>query len=292
MDLQLTESKHPNSNAALNYENLVGISEQKNSLLNTLSFFFNKRKIEKWHGAHHESKLSFLESMIDGTPLIILAGDVGCGKTALANCIATPLGKLLDKRIVCLETPSDIRGTGRVGEISSRITEAFTLAKSKLRDEGVGLLIIDEADDLATDREQAQAHHEDRSGLNVLIKQIDSISKSKANLAVLLITNRLNALDPAVVRRATQVIIFNRPDKNGRKEVFQSILAGSNYSETDIEELVDASERKNKPYCFSDLVQKVGRLGLIKAIEEDRAFDKKILLEILQTVQPSPLIKN
>jgi SpoVK/Ycf46/Vps4 family AAA+-type ATPase len=291
MELQLLESKHPDARSQHNYDSLIAIEEQKKTLLNTLSFFFNTDKIDKWHKKHHYSKLAFLGNIVEGSPLIILAGDVGCGKTALAQSIATPLGKLLDKRVFCFETPSNIRGGGRVGEISNRITEAFTQAKAKVKGENVGILIIDEADDLATDREQSQAHHEDRSGLNVLIKQIDSISKDKTKLAVILITNRLKALDPAIIRRATQIILFKRPDRGGRKRVFQYLLSGTNATEKEIEELTNASDRGDKAYSFSDLVQKIGRQALIQAIEEDRPFDKVLLLEVLNKVEPSPSIK-
>lgn len=291
MDLQLIESKHPLDAAQRSYDSLIAIEEQKTALLGMLKFFFDGSLIGKWHKKHHHSKLKFLDNIINGSPLIILSGDVGCGKTALANSIATPLGKLLDKRILCFETPSNIRGAGRVGEISNRITEAFTQAKAKLRGDGIGILIIDEADDLATDREQNQAHHEDRSGVNVLIKQIDSVSKEKANLAIILITNRLKALDPAVIRRASQVITFVRPDAIGRKQVFESIFEGADVTEKDLNELVNASERKERPYSFSDLIQKVGRQALLKAIEQDIPFNKTILLEAIQNVEPSPLIK-
>lgn len=292
MDLQLLETKHPNPKAKTDFSNLIAIENQKATLINTLSFFFNPSKIEMWHKQHHKSELTFIQNVVKGTPLIILAGDVGCGKTVLANCVATPLGELLDKRIICFETPSNIRGGGRVGEISNRITDAFTQVKAKLKGDGIGILIIDEADDLATDRDQNQAHHEDRSGLNVLIKQIDSIAKDNVNLAVILITNRLKALDPAVIRRATQVITFARPDKDGRKQVFHTLLSGSVVTEQDIEELILASEKGDTPYSFSDLIQKVGRLALIKAIEEDRPFNKEILIEVMSNVQPSPLIKS
>ncbi len=291
MDLQLIESRHPVEPAQLAYDSLVAIDAQKNALLSMLSFFFDKGRLESWHKKHHQSKLVFLNNVVTGTPLIILEGDVGCGKTALANCIATPLGKLLEKRVFCFETPSNIRGGGKVGEISNRITEAFTQAKSKIKGHDIGIFIIDEADDLATDREQNQAHHEDKAGLNVLIKQIDSIAKEKANLAIILITNRLKALDPAVVRRATQVITFVRPDQVGRKKVFQSLLLGTKTTEKDLDELVTASGKKDRLYSFSDLVQRVGRQALLRAIEEDRSFDKTILLETLSSVEPSPTIK-
>ena len=291
MDLQLHEVRHPNPVAQHQYDNLVAIDEQKSALLHTLHLFFDTDKVNKWHKKHHHSKLAFFENIISGTPLIILEGDVGCGKTALAHTIATPLGKLIDKRIICFETPSNIRGAGRVGEISNRITEAFTQAKNKVKGNDIGILIIDEADDLATDREQNQAHHEDRAGLNVLIKQIDTIGREKTNLAIVLITNRLKALDPAVVRRATQIVRFERPDKEGRKEVFKYIFAGTDISAKDIDELVKASERKDIAYSFSDLIQKIAKQTLFKAIEEDKVFDKNLYLKVLEKVQPSPSLK-
>lgn len=291
MELQLSEVRHPNPVAQQNYDNLVAIDEQKSVLLNTLHLFFDTDRVSKWHKKHHHSKLAFFENIISGTPLIILEGDVGCGKTALAHTIATPLGKLIDKRVLCFETPSNIRGVGRVGEISNRITEAFTQAKSKVKGNDIGILIIDEADDLATDREQNQAHHEDRAGLNVLIKQIDSVGREKSNLAIILITNRLKALDPAVIRRATQIVRFSRPDKEGRKEVFKYIFSGTDITSKEIDELVKASERKDTAYSFSDLIQKVAKQALFKSIEEDKAFDKNFYLKILEKVEPSPSIK-
>lgn len=291
MELQLNEVRHPNPVAQHNYDNLIAIDEQKSVLLNTLHLFFDTDRVSKWHKKHHHSKLAFFENIISGTPLVILEGDVGCGKTALAHTIATPLGKLIDKRVLCFETPSNIRGVGRVGEISNRITEAFTQAKSKVKGNDIGILIIDEADDLATDREQNQAHHEDRAGLNVLIKQIDSVGREKSNLAIILITNRLKALDPAVARRATQIVRFDRPDKEGRKEVFKYIFSGTEITNKDIDDLVKATERKDTAYSFSDLIQKVAKQALFKSIEEDKAFDKHFYLNILEKVHPSPSIK-
>lgn len=290
MELKISESTHPNAYAAESFENLIAIEQQKEELLNSLHLLFDKSNIEKWHKKHHHSKLSFLAKITDGLPLVILSGDVGCGKTALANSIATPLGKKLDKRIVCFETPSNIRGAGRVGEISNRITEAFGHVKGKIGKTDFGILIIDEADDLATSREQNQAHHEDRAGLNVLIKQIDLITREEANLAVILITNRLKVLDPAIIRRATQVITFERPDKAARKIVFQSIFSGVGLKVEELSKLVEATEMKEVLYSFSDLIQKVGKQAVIKAIQKDVPFSSDIYLEVLAIVTPSPTI--
>lgn len=291
MELKLLESTHPNKAAELAFNNLVGIDKQKDLVLNTLHLLVDQKKVSEWHKHHHKSKLSFLNKIMDGLPLIILEGDVGCGKTALANSVASPLGKLLDKRVKCFETPSNIRGVGKVGEISNRITQAFDAVKVQLGKSEPGILIIDEADDLATSREQNQAHHEDRAGLNVLLKQIDSIIREGYHITVILITNRLSVIDPAIIRRSTQVIRFNRPNDDERKEVFKYLFEGVELEEKDIEDLVSASGPKDSvPYSFSDIIQKVGKQAIFKAIEENKAFSKDLYLDVLKHVKPSPLL--
>ena len=292
MELELKEVKHPIAVSQVEYDNLVGIEDQKDALIGMLSFFFDKKKLSNWLKKHHKQELPFLKDITNGTPLIILEGDVGCGKTALAHCAATPLAKKINARVICFETPSNIRGGGRVGEISARITEAFSKAKGKLKDDDVGIFIIDEADDVATDREQNQAHHEDKAGLNVLIKQIDAVAKEGKNLAVILITNRLKVLDPAVVRRASLVVNFSRPDKIARQKVFTAILAGTGAKALDIEDLVKDSERADHPYSFSDLVQRIGRQALMRSILMDRAFDANMVKEVIEMVEPSPMINK
>jgi len=291
MEVKLQEYKHPNQAAEASFEDLIAIDRQKDTLLNTLELFFNKEKIEKWQKKHHPKGLDFFQNLISGTPLVILSGDVGCGKTALAHSIGSPLAKQIDKRIIVFETPSNIRGAGRVGEISNRITDAFEQVKSRIKPGQMGILIIDEADDLATDRDQNQAHHEDRAGLNVLIKQIDLIARENIALAVILITNRLKVLDPAVVRRATQIIEFGRPDASARKLVFQRIFKGSALSEKDYTELVDASTHSDTPYSFSDLIQKAGKQSLYNAIQYNQPFGKDIYIDTIKNVKPSPIIK-
>jgi SpoVK/Ycf46/Vps4 family AAA+-type ATPase len=291
MELKLHESTHPNNDAESAFESLIAIDEQKNVTLNTLHLLVDKKKVNEWHKKHHKSKLTFLGKITDGLPLIILEGDVGCGKTALANCIATPLGKLIDKRVKCFETPSNIRGAGKVGEISNRITQAFDTIKAQLGKSDPGILIIDEADDLATSREQNQAHHEDRAGLNVLLKQIDSIVREGYQIIVILITNRLSVLDPAIIRRASKVVQFNRPDNEQRKKVFNFIFDGIDLNENELQELVIASAPKNDvAYSFSDIIQKVGKQAIFKAIQENIPFTKDLYINLLDTTAPSPAL--
>lgn len=290
-ELRLLEAHHPDRTAAQRYDSLLGLDSHKEALLSYLAMHFDTQRIERWSRKHHRKGLPALQLVRSKSPLVLLSGDVGCGKTALANTVGTPLAKELDRKVVCLETPSDVRGWGRVGEISARVTSAFEQAEARARDTGCGLLIIDEGDDLATDRSQMQAHHEDRAGLNVLVKRLDNVTRSEAPLAVLLITNRLGAIDPAIVRRAGLHLTFQRPDAETRRELFARILDSVDCREEDLNMLVKASEANGVPYSFSDLTERLVGLSLRRALATDRPFSIDILTEVLATISPSPLIR-
>jgi SpoVK/Ycf46/Vps4 family AAA+-type ATPase len=285
----LIESRHPDKSAEAAFESLIGIDEQKEELTATLSFLFDKERIVKWQKIHHAEDLAFVERIVSEMPLVILSGDVGCGKSALANAVGTPVAKILNRRITCFETPSDVRGGGRVGELSARVASAFQQAKAKLRGNECGLLIIDEADDLATSRSQNQAHHEDRAGLNVLVKQIDSISREKVNLVVLLITNRLAVLDPAIIRRASLSLVFKRPNDEDRRKVFEYLFKGTKLGNKELDKLVQVSRRDAVPFTYSDLINRVAKQTVFKAVRLDIPFSPAIYMEVLKDAIPSPL---
>lgn len=288
--LALIEKKHPDKKAEEIFDNLIGIDRQKDELVSTISFLFDKERIAKWQKEHHQDGLSFAERVIAEMPLVILSGEVGCGKSALANCVGTPVAKLLKKRLTSFETPSDVRGSGRVGELSARVTSAFQQATAKVKGDDFGLLIVDEADDLATSRSQNQAHHEDRAGLNVLVKQIDSISREKANLVVILITNRIKVLDPAIMRRASLHLIFKRPGDDERKKVFQYLFRGTKTTDKEIDKLVETSKRNKVPFSYSDLINRIAKQAVIRAVRQNIPFNSSIYLEVLKESNPSPLI--
>lgn len=292
--LHLTESSHPNREAKAHYDGLIGIDAQKQLLLDELSLLLDDTRFDKWLKKHHPKGLPLARGVRGAAPLVLLSGEVGCGKTALATTIGSPLADLLDKKVLALETPSDIRGGGFVGELSKRITEAFAQARARVRDrKNFGLLIIDEADDLATARDQMQAHHEDRAGVNVLIKEMDMIVREKVPLAVLMITNRARALDPAVVRRAALHLHFDRPNTKQRRAVLEHLLESTAVTGDQIDDLVAATKPKHGiPFSFSDLVVRLGKSALRQAVRNNRPFGPAILLEAIAHIAPSPLVES
>jgi SpoVK/Ycf46/Vps4 family AAA+-type ATPase len=286
-ELRLLETVHPTKEGMKDFEALFGIDAIKEALTDELALILDRKRLDEWAKRHHANGLGILDITRSTLPLILLSGDVGCGKTALASCVATPVARALDQRIVCLETPSDIRGGGHVGELSSRVTDAFSQAKTRAAAIGRAILVIDEADDLATGRSQMQAHHEDRAGVNVLIKQINQLSNSTAPIALIMITNRPDALDPAVIRRAALRLHFQRPNEQARFSVFKRVLHGTNATDAQINELVKLTASKN-PYTFSDLTDRIARLALRRAWKSNQPFGFSALKSAIAEVEPSP----
>src|SRR5690606_18923194 len=118
----LYEVKHPHKAYKARYECLIGLDHQKKLLLSNLQMIFDPLVIQKWQKKHHPKGLNILDTVGRTTPLVLLSGDVGCGKTELASCIGTPLSEVLGEAVRVFETPSDIRGGGLVGQLSARVT--------------------------------------------------------------------------------------------------------------------------------------------------------------------------
>ena len=288
--VQLHETKHPDAGAQSQFDSLIGNDAQKQDLLDHLVLRLDRKRIDDWAKRHHKKGLPLVARLRHASPLVILAGEVGCGKTALATAVGTPLAEKLDAHVVAFETPSNIRGNGLVGELSSRVTSAFEQASGALSARKRGLLIIDEGDDLGTTRSQLQAHHEDRAGLNVLIKQIDRLARQDSPVVVLLVTNRFDTLDPALVRRA-HIVRFTRPDDSARRAVFAQLLAGTSFDERDLDRLVAGTKRKTQ-FSYSDLVHRIAEPALRRALAEDQPLSVDYLLDVVERVQPTPLIEN
>jgi AAA+ superfamily predicted ATPase len=134
-----------------------------------------------------------------------------------------------------------------------------------------------------------QAHHEDRAGVNVLIKQINQLAAGTVPIALIMITNRADVLDPAVIRRAALRLNFQRPNDKARLAVFRRVLEGTNATDSQIHELVKLTAH-NPPFTFSDLTDRIARLALRRAWKSNQPFGVAALKAAIAEVEPSPLI--
>ncbi len=95
---------------------------------------------------------------------------------------------------------------------------------------------------------------------HIAIRGVDRLGNGRVPAAVIMCTNRLSALDPAVRRRAADILAFARPDDMQRRAVLGPSLKELGFSPTQIDALVEATgARKTASYgfTFSDLTQRL-----------------------------------
>lgn len=247
----------PTTQLDIQAQKLLGFEGCYQRVQKRLQLILQSNELERWSQKHHKKKLAVIELLNDQYPLAIFHGDVGTGKTANAEAIANRLAR--DAKIedaILFKLSNKVRGTGKVGEMGTLITQAFEdISRSIGPGKGRAFLIIDEGDSLGASRSQDHSHHEDKVGVNTLIQSIDSMRKHGGRIFAILCTNRLAALDAAVIRRASIVEEFTRPTDEERNELFTNDLGDMGFSATEIKKLVEAtSATKTKPaWTYSDI---------------------------------------
>jgi AAA+ superfamily predicted ATPase len=288
---------YPDSGAKARLESLVGLDDKKARLTKILALLVNPAGLEDWIGKHHKGAVHLKNTVLRRPPLVVLAGDVGSGKTELAETIGDAVARQEKIDITLLPLSLSTRGQGRVGEMTQLLSAAFdytiaeaTKLKGQSRARGAVILLVDEADALAQSRESAQMHHEDRAGVNAFIRGINRIANGHLPAAVIMCTNRLGALDPAVKRRAADILLFDRPDDQQRHFLLSRTLGEVGFSNPQISALVAATgAQKGRDYglTFSDITQR-----LLPAIVLDayptRAMDPARALEIARSLHATP----
>ncbi|ECN4037163.1 ATP-binding protein, partial [Salmonella enterica subsp. enterica serovar Kentucky] len=247
----------PTAQLDVQAQKLLGFEGRYTRVKKRLQLILQANELDRWSQTYHKRKLAVIGLLDDQYPLAIFHGDVGTGKTANAEAIANRLArdaKLEDA--ILFKLSNKVRGTGKVGEMGTLITQAFEeITRSIGPGKGRAFLIIDEGDSLGASRSQDHSHHEDKVGVNTLIQSIDGMRKHSGRIFVILCTNRLRALDAAVIRRASIVEEFTRPSDTERHELFTKDLGDMGFSPVDVLKLVKATAATDtKPaWTYSDI---------------------------------------
>lgn len=275
---------------------LVGIDEHKRKLTKLLALLVNAHGLKRWQNEHHPNAELIVDTVLNRPRLVILAGDVGSGKTELAETIGDAVARQEGIDVALLPLSLSARGHGRVGEMTQLISAAFdytireaTAMTSQDRARGAVILLIDEADALAQSREGAEMHHENVSGVNALLRGLDRLANARLPAAVIMCTNRFEAIDPAVRRRAADVLMFGRPNDEARRMLLKPRLEQLGFGEDDIDAIVTATgPRDGQPgFTYSDLTQRLIP-GIVLDAYPERAIEPKRALSIALELQSTP----
>lgn len=258
---------YPDTDYKERFHDLVGLDDYKERLRKILTLLINPNALEAWRSKFHPDATVVINSVLKRPPLIVLEGDVGSGKSELATTIGDFVAREEKIDITLLPLSLSSRGEGRVGQMTQLISSAFeetyqraSRLKSESKSRGAIILLVDEADALAQSRENSQMHHEDKAGVNAFIRGVDRLGNGKVPAAVIMCTNRLNSLDPAIRRRAAEILKFRRPDADQRRKVLWNPLTELGFTEEQIDQVVDLTgNREDREYgfTFSDLTQRL-----------------------------------
>jgi len=273
---------------------LLGFERRYEQIHNQLQLLLNQSQLASWSNTHHESVLPVCNLVSDQYPLIIFHGDVGTGKTATAECIANRIVReSRTEDSVLFKLSNRVRGSGKVGEMGTLITQAWAELIDAAGKNRRAILIIDEGDSIAASRTQSQSHHEDKVAVNTLIQGVDELRKYGGRVVVILCTNRLSILDPALRRRAAIVEEFSRPDSIERKTLFSMDLNGMKLTDSQLEALADATGTKDEQpsWTYSDIRTRLYPTALAKAFP-NRALSFEDITESIVAMKPSPIMED
>jgi AAA+ superfamily predicted ATPase len=291
--------EYPDPDAQRRLEALVGIDVVKAGVIKEAKTLLDPSVLERWSTEHYKSVLPIIAEVTGRTPLVVLAGDVGTGKTELAESFPDAVARELGIPMTLYPLSLSARGRGAVGEMTTLLTAAFEKvtdaakggrdSKGKIRS-GV-VLLVDEADALAQSRDLAEMHHEDRAGVNALIRGIDALRRQQLPVLTVMCTNRDEALDPAVLRRAAAIFQFARPNEAQRRQLLERGLEGTGVNGDELDELVRLTgARDGHAYgcTYSDLRQRFLVEAVLDSLERGPLKGERLVALAAEFVPTPP----
>lgn len=91
------------------------------------------RSLAQWSGQFYHKKTKIFRLFQDRPPLFIFAGDVGTGKTGLAETFGNALARESGLSVTLYTLSLNARGTGAVGEMTNLLSIAFAEVRQAAR---------------------------------------------------------------------------------------------------------------------------------------------------------------
>ena len=257
-------SSIPEGDKKVTFQDVAGADEEKEELQEIVEFLRDPDKYLKL-GAHIPKG-------------VLLVGPPGTGKTLLAKAVAGEAG------VKFLSISGSDFVEMYVGVGASRVRDLFVQAKK----DAPAIVFIDEIDAVGRQRGSGLGggHDEREQTLNQLLVEMDGFG-SNEGVVVLAATNRVDILDPALLRpgRFDRQVYVGLPDIKGREQILKIHARNKPLAED-----VDLGQvAKGTPgFTGADLENLLNEAALLTGRQDKNAIDKACIDEAVIKVIAGP----
>ena len=257
-------SSIPEGDKKVTFKDVAGADEEKEELQEIVEFLRDPDKYLKL-GAHIPKG-------------VLRVGPPGTGKTLLAKAVAGEAG------VKFLSISGSDFVEMYVGVGASRVRDLFVQAKK----DAPAIVFIDEIDAVGRQRGSGLGggHDEREQTLNQLLVEMDGFG-SNEGVVVLAATNRVDILDPALLRpgRFDRQVYVGLPDIKGREEILKIHARNKPLAED-----VDLGQvAKGTPgFTGADLENLLNEAALLTGRQDKAAIDKACIDEAVIKVIAGP----
>ena len=254
----------PEGDKKVTFRDVAGADEEKEELQEIVEFLRDPEKYLKL-GAHIPKG-------------VLLVGPPGTGKTLLAKAVAGEA----DVKFLSISGSDFVEMYVGVG--ASRVRDLFLQAKK----EAPAIVFIDEIDAVGRQRGSGLGggHDEREQTLNQLLVEMDGFD-SNEGVVVLAATNRVDILDPALLRpgRFDRQVYVGLPDIKGREEILTIHAHNKPLAEDgDLGQVA-----KGTPgFTGADLENLLNEAALLAGRQDKMAIDKAAIDEAVIKVIAGP----
>ena len=247
----------------VSFKDVAGCEEAKIEIMEFVNFLKNPAKYEELGAKIPKGA--------------IISGPPGTGKTLLAKATAG------EASVPFISVSGSEFLEMFVGVGASRVRDMFSLARKN----APCILFIDEIDAIGRKRSGAGVggHSEGDQTLNQLLVEMDGFNTVGTNVVVLSGTNRVDILDPALMRpgRFDRQIHIGLPDIKGRSSIFKVHLKPL---KTDLDKVALAKKMAARTPGFSgaDVANVCNEAALIAAREAATKIDDKHFASAIERV--------
>ncbi len=257
-------SSIPEGDKKVTFKDVAGADEEKEELQEIVEFLRDPEKYLKL-GAHIPKG-------------VLLVGPPGTGKTLLAKAVAGEAG------VKFLSISGSDFVEMYVGVGASRVRDLFVQAKK----DAPAIVFIDEIDAVGRQRGSGLGggHAEREQTLNQLLVEMDGFG-SNEGVVVLAATNRVDILDPALLRpgRFDRQVYVGLPDIKGREEILKIHARNKPLAE----DVNLGQVAKGTPgFTGADLENLLNEAALLTGRQDKVAIDKACIDEAVIKVIAGP----